>query len=345
MTNNKARNLIRGMAIATLFVATSALSYSGVSGQVGGKTSYSVGQLQEMLNKSPGYNSSTMSYYANTLKFESGGNVGIVNQYGMTGLGQLSPSNIKKLTGMTVEQYANTSAQFQVDTMVKYTNAAMQDPTVKQLQQMQAAGQTLGGKPIDSATLLACTQFGNKVCAAAIASNCSAGADGNGITVCAMADKIRGVAGGTQDPTDPNQGTTPNPGQTASNNGQISGSDISVDKCWECEAIVKAFNMLTPIFNSVPDALSLKLIGFFAGIFAIYMTFKVAENFFFPISYNQPHLIIGMWIRFSVVMLILGSNAIFSNYILYYAMAPAIGAGGQVGAAIATKAASVFGVN
>ncbi|MDE2579116.1 MAG: hypothetical protein KGL46_09945 [Hyphomicrobiales bacterium] len=115
-----------------------------------------------------------------------------------TGLMQMNQSNLKQFCGCTPEQYAQMSAQQQIDVYTKYFNSIQNTPGMTEMQKLADSGGTLGGHKIDEFDVIACAQMGPGNCAAAIKNGCSSLALGQGgdgsVNVCTMADAVRSRA-------------------------------------------------------------------------------------------------------------------------------------------------------
>lgn len=219
------------VAVALSFViacVTAAMAYTILSGG----TSYSQAEITQMFaNSSNSYLSQNATLYGQVSRFESGGtfNTGVSNGMCCTGIMQFNSENVRKFGGVnTPEQFAQLSGQQQVDAYTRYFDRVSQESGAQRLMQMQRNGESLGGRPVDAATITGCVQFGNKNCNAAINNNCSNKANGSGgdgyVTVCGFADKVRqqpgtsnpgkngdnqSAPGGCTTPTDPKAATTP----------------------------------------------------------------------------------------------------------------------------------------
>ena len=171
-----------------------------------------------------------MSYQVENTRGYTGLNNGANGNGCCTGLMQLHNDNLAnpRICGCTAEQFATYDGQRQIDVYTRYFNGAQNDSSIKKLQEMQRNGQTLGGQPVDGATIVACAQLGSKNCRTAIATDCNGGRDGNKSSICDMAAKSR-KGGNKNNPNNNNQGgcTTPTEPKEASKPGNIGAGDGS----------------------------------------------------------------------------------------------------------------------
>ena len=129
--------------------------------------------------------------------FESGGRLSVYNGSCCYGILQMNTSNIWEFAGVSPEVFRTWSLQDQVNAWSRLTVQAMGAGSVRQLQRMEAAGQTFDGRPVDAFLQLACIQLGVGNCQTMIRSGkCSGFADKNGTTICRMADAMSGGRSG-----------------------------------------------------------------------------------------------------------------------------------------------------
>ena len=231
-----------------MLLAGVALAYAGANSTFfpGGQT-YTQSQLTTLFQgSSNSYISSNASSFASmSYNVESGGatniNSGVNGQVACcTGLMQMSADNLRapSICGCTAQEFATYSGDKQIDVYTKFYNQNQNSSTMRQLNQMEANGQTLGGVPVDANTKIACAQFGPKVCQANISSDCKSGGDGNGQSICAIASKARANDQGSGSGSDASKGkdnnkdnasgcTTPTDPKAASTPGNIGAGDGS----------------------------------------------------------------------------------------------------------------------
>jgi hypothetical protein len=200
-----------GVLLAFLaFCAWSPLANAAIS-VIGSQQTVTQAQIQQSLLN----NGATPSMAAAAASLSSsvedrGGTLGIYNGSCCTGVLQVNQSNLAAYCNCTSQQYANMSLDQQTAVWMTVNNASSGAASVKQLQSMEASGQTLGGQTVDDAMILSCQQLGAGHCAQTIAyaqstGSCASGkgvpgADGNGTSICSMASQID-ANGGTSSST------------------------------------------------------------------------------------------------------------------------------------------------
>jgi hypothetical protein len=313
-------------------------------------TTYNNSQIASMFaNSGNSYLASNAQTFANmsTNVENRWGNTAVYNGSCCTGLMQMNQSNLKTFCQCTKEQYASMSGEQQIGVYTKYFESIQNDPSVKTLMQMQANGQTLGGYPVTGATVAACIQLGTGNCAKAIKNGCRSASRADGgdgyVSICTMGDKAAKGNGKISENQPFTQETDPtNPIGNALISG---GNDASTNLCWSCEAAIRSFNIIQPVISTVSDTLGAKLPVILGLIFAIYMLFKTVEMFVSPFPKRNLVQIMGLWARFAVIMLIILSNTVYTDYIQEYAMAPAMGLGAQLGTEMFSFAKQAFGIS
>ena len=173
--------------------------------------------------------------------YESAGtyNTGVFNGSCCTGLFQFSNGTAQaygRQFGVSDRYgFATLSGEQQFKAYEQFYSDGLKNTYTKQLLQKQANGETLGGKPIDQSTILACIQLGPENCREAQRNNCSSkenhhGGDGS-VSICGFADNLRNKNGGNGGKTDPSgQGsgcTTPTDPKAATTPGNIGAGDGS----------------------------------------------------------------------------------------------------------------------
>ncbi len=208
-----------------------------------GGQSYSQQQVANMFaNSSNPYlaaNASTFAAMSHNVE-DPNGNTGTYNGSCCTGLMQLNNGNLATFCNCTKQEFAAMSGQQQIDVYTKYFNSVQNDSSIKQLEQMQANGQSLGGQPVDGSMIAACAQLGTGNCRKAIANGCrsAAAADGGdgSVSICTMAAKANGgkvvqpdgqpVTAGTDSPAASTGGSVPATAPAPSNS-TITTGDLS----------------------------------------------------------------------------------------------------------------------
>ena len=158
------------------------------------------------------------------LRVESNGETTAYNGTCCYGVLQMNTSNIRAYTTMTPEQYRQADLQTQINAWVRLTDNALRAPAPRGLANMQV----FDGRQVDSNLVLACVQLGIGNCQTMLDSGrCGGFADGNGTTICAMADRL---AGATTPGTGSNTagGTTPG---TGTSTGSGTGTSIITTPC------------------------------------------------------------------------------------------------------------------
>ena len=206
--------LERLLALLTLaFIALAPAGASAATNMPGG-TYHSQAQIESYFaNSNNSYlrdNASTFAAMSRNVE-NSTGYTGLYNGSCCTGLMQMNRSNLREFCNCTPEQYATMSGQQQIDVYGKYYSSIQNDPSVRQLREMQANGQTLGGQPVTGGTIAACIQLGTGNCRDAIRNGCSSTARGQGgdghVNICTMGAKAGDGKGGTG--SNPSACTTP----------------------------------------------------------------------------------------------------------------------------------------
>jgi hypothetical protein len=298
--------------------------------------------------------------YAAAAIAESGGST-TAQASAAYGVLQVSSGNLSN-ANISSQNYLNYSLQSQVDTwasLVGNSTEAQTGTAFAELKSLYASGGNIGGVQVTAGTVAACMQFGAVICKNNLAymkahnGQCqdagsgvnindaikngnvqSASLDGNGQSICSWGAVIDGKAGNT----------TPS---TANEMDKLSvamahANDISSSICWACEAVATSFNLIETLVTAIPDALGKQLNVIFAIVFAIYLCFKVTENFFFPLAVHRTGPVYWIIIRFTIAMLIIISNDIYSGYLVEYALGPALGLGGTLGSKISLIAIEAF---
>lgn len=163
-------------------------------------TNFSASEMTDALNTTGmGRNSSAVPtcMYGATGRAESRGNTCLRNLSGdRSGMGccigafQVHRMHLAQF-GYTPATFANASLQEQarVYAVVAEQNASSRGYST--LVQMRNDGQTFDGRPITDGMLLACSQFGARVCNGAVTSgSCTGGADEYGSNICSFGASI-----------------------------------------------------------------------------------------------------------------------------------------------------------
>ena len=198
--------------LVVLFALAALVAWNGAAGAasvIGSSQTVTQAQIQQSLVN----NGATPSMAAAAASLSSsvedrGGTLGIYNGSCCTGVLQVNQSNLAAYCSCTPQQYANMNLDQQTAVWLQVNNASSNSSTVKQLQTMEANGQSLGGQPVDDAMILSCQQLGTGNCAKTVAyaqqtGSCGKGvpgSDGNGTSICTMAAQID-ANGGTSSST------------------------------------------------------------------------------------------------------------------------------------------------
>jgi hypothetical protein len=177
------------------------LAYAGLgSGVFSGSTTVAPCNTKNGFSNSSNADiASNAQYFADMSRFmeDPSQQTGLHNDC-CTGLMQMNQGNLRAFCGCTPEQYAQMSAQQQLDVYTNYYNSIQNTWGVQQIKDLTASGGTLGGHAIDYFDVVACAQMGPGNCAAAVKNGCSSLALGQGgdgsVNVCTMADAVRNRA-------------------------------------------------------------------------------------------------------------------------------------------------------
>lgn len=188
--------ILAAIAVLVYVAPTSAKQYLAQN------TQYTQAQIQTMFqNSGNAYLAANASTFAAmSYNVESGGNSAIYNGSCCTGLMQMNQSNLANFCDCTSAEYAALSGQEQINIYAQYYDSVSSASSVQTLLEMQANGESLGGRQVDSAMVAACIQLGVGNCQKSINNNCSGvsaaeGGDGS-VNICSMSAKATGTTGG-----------------------------------------------------------------------------------------------------------------------------------------------------
>ena len=328
--------------VVVLALTTVALAFQKIAaGVLPGGQSYSQSQVAGFFANSsnPYLASNASSFAAMSHNVEDpNGNTGTYNGSCCSGLMQINQTNLKNYCNCTPQQFATMSGQDQVNVYTKYYEGEIQNSSgVKQLQQMQASGQTLGGQKVDGAMIAACAQLGAGNCAAAIRNNCSSKANGSGgdgsVNVCTMAAKADNGAQVTAPPASSTPSTTPStspttspsttpgsstspstsptttattPTDSATTTASMPVGDPTI--CWLCDATVDAMSVLSLMATSAVPTVAAE----FWPLAVSLVMFGLVYRILFQVVAGQPPLrgVAGIALRLAVVGALLGATAV-----------------------------------
>lgn len=327
--------LARSIIMLAMFLSFSNLAHAQYAPvQIGPKTSYSSGDIAAAVRNSP-LNANLMPYSSSigdlAYNVESRGNTGISNGYAH-GILQMNDAAIRKFAGTDRTTFLNMPLQDQVNAWAGYANAVSTESGPAALIRMAQNGQTFDGRAVDGNLILACMQQGNPNCMRMINSgSCSGARDGNGLSICDMADRI---GRSTSDPYGNNPGSTPDPTNPETGTGSTTpGSgkpDLAPQECWGCDGVSLIIDLASGIHGTVEAILKTEITGLMAIIFMIHVAIHLARGFFYIPSLKFAPL---WWttVKFTIVMTLITTGALYSGFVVPYLLTPSLGAGGELG--------------
>ncbi len=203
------------------------VTFTGVVAYASSVTIYAGGQVYSQQQIANALTNSSNSYIAaNATSFaaashnveDPNGNTGTYNGSCCTGLFQINRTNLTTFCNCTRAQFATYTLDQQVAVYSALVTSEQGSLAVSTLLARQASGGTLGGQPVNGATIVACIQQGPGNCQKAINNDCSSVKLGQGgdnyVNPCTFAAKANA---GPQVAPDGSTtaGTTPIPKSTA----------------------------------------------------------------------------------------------------------------------------------
>lgn len=192
--------MVRSIAVYALCVAAAHAQTRVSNGYLWcPATNYSVQQMADALStQGMGARSSNIDVcmYGAVGRAESVGNTCLQNFDSRGGLGCcIGAFQVHRMHlshhGFTAETFAQASLQEQARVYAAVAESNASSAGFSRLLQMRDSGQLFDGRRVTDGVLLACSQFGARVCNAAVnTGSCSGGADGYGSTICSFGASI-----------------------------------------------------------------------------------------------------------------------------------------------------------
>lgn len=279
------------------------------------------------------------------VSLHEGGNQGFrsINQFGCVGFSQFCPGTLQQYYSGTADQFRNDPAG-QVQAFLAY-----QRDSWRTAQRLGVADDLIGRqicyggecRTITSSSILMACQLGCGKLQAYIRNGYSCegsnnAGDGNASdTACrfmfqAAGIDVSGITGmddGGASPVEPDDGGTV-PSETE---GQLVTDLGDYRKCWTCQAITAASDLVTKVVAVSVGELSRIGLSLMALIVAFVLLFRIGKIMFWTGDSEGYAEVWRIMLRFAVVYVILSSASFTKDYVLGWGYEPAMRGGAELG--------------